>query len=252
MTEQTSKKLLTLDNIKNHAMVTAFIRRANDNLGAIGYTEHGFRHTDTVALTAYRILFEMGYPKREAELAAIAGYLHDIGNMVERSHHYYTGALISIMLLKDLGMDESEIAEIAAAIGNHDEIYGNPVSNISSAVILADKADVHRTRVRNRNLVNFDIHDRVNYAVEESSLELQPGVSLDYTNNRMADSAAEGLFTDAETAERVITLKLKIDTSISQVMEYFEIFLSRMILCRRAANFLSSRFSLIINDAQLL
>lgn len=253
MTEQTLlKKLLTLDNIKNHTMVKAFIRRANENLGAMGYTEHGFLHTDTVAHTAYRILSEMGYPKREAELAAIAGYLHDIGNVVERSHHYYTGALISIMILKDLGMDEAEIAEIAAAIGNHDEISGNPVSNISAAVILADKADVHRARVRNRNFVNFDIHDRVNYAVEESSLELQPGVRLDYINNRMAGSALEGFSTDEEAAGRVITLKLKIDTSISQVMEYFEIFLSRMILCRRAANFLSSRFSLVINDVQLL
>ena len=232
--------LLTLDDIQKQPVVTAFIRRANDNLGAMGFTEHGFRHANTVARTAYRILSEMGYKEREAQLAAIAGYLHDIGNVVERSHHYYSGALISITILKDLGMDESEIAEIAAAVGNHDEIHGNPVSNISSAVILADKADVHRTRVRNRNLVKFDIHDRVNYAVEESFLELEPGVHR------------EDSFSDVESEDRVITLKLKIDTSISKVMEYFEIFLSRMILCRRAANFLSSRFSLVINDTQLL
>lgn len=252
MNDKIPKKLITLDDIQNHPMVTAFIRRANDNLGAMGFTEHGFRHADMVAHSAYRILSEMGYPKREAQLAAIAGQLHDIGNMVERSHHYYTGALIAITILKDIGMDESEIAEIAAAIGNHDEIYGHPVSNISSAIILADKADVHRTRVRNRNFVRFDIHDRVNYAVEESSLELEPGVHMDYSNYRRVDDAPDDSNLNIEPAERVITLKLKIDTSISQVMEYFEIFLSRMILCRRAAAFLSSRFSLVINDTQLL
>jgi hypothetical protein len=246
------KKLLTLDDVQNNSMVIAFIRRANESLGAIGFTEHGFRHADMVAHTAYRILSEMGYPQREAELAAIAGQLHDIGNMVDRSHHFFSGALIAITILKDMGMDEAEIAEIAAAIGNHDEIYGNPVSNISSAIILADKADVHRTRVRNRNFVNFDIHDRVNYAVEESSLELEPGMQMDYSNYRRAGDAVDYANLYTETAERVITLKLKIDTSISQVMEYFEIFLSRMILCRRAAAFLSSRFSLIINDVQLL
>lgn len=246
------KKILTLDDVQNNSMVIAFIRRANESLGAIGFTEHGFRHADMVAHTAYRILSEMGYPQREAELAAIAGQLHDIGNMVDRSHHFYSGALIAIMILKDMGMDELEIAEIAAAIGNHDEINGNPVSNISSAIILADKADVHRTRVRNRNFVNFDIHDRVNYAVEESSLELEPGMQMDYSNYRRAGDAIDDANLYTEPAERVITLKLKIDTSISQVMEYFEIFLSRMILCRRAAAFLSSRFSLIINDVQLL
>ncbi len=247
-----SKKPLTLDDVQNDPMVIAFIRRANDSLGAIGFTEHGFRHADMVAHTAYRILTEMGYPKREAELAAIAGQLHDIGNMVDRSHHFYSGALIAMMLLKDMGMDAAEIAEIAAAIGNHDEINGNPVSNISSAIILADKADVHRTRVRNRNFVNFDIHDRVNYAVEESSLELEPGMQMDYSNYRRTDDLLDDAGLYAEPAGRVITLKLKVDTSISQVMEYFEIFLSRMILCRRAAAFLSSRFSLIINDVQLL
>ncbi len=218
---------LTFNEIKNNPAVITYIRKANENLGVLGFTEHGFRHTDLVAVTARRILMDLGYNSREAELAAIAGYLHDIGNVVERSHHYYIGALIAMDILKDLGVEEKEIAEVASAIGNHDERYGHPVSNISAAVILADKADVHRSRVRNRDFAKFDIHDRVNYAVEESELELDP-------------------------VKRIITLRLKIDTRISRVMEYFEIFLSRMILCRRAADFLTSRFALIINEAQLL
>ncbi|MEW5921849.1 MAG: HD domain-containing protein [Bacillota bacterium] len=227
MENETKKRIITMDDVENHPMVIACIRQADSNLGVLGYTEHGFRHTDMVANTAYRILKNLGYSRREAELAAIAGYLHDIGNVVERSHHYYIGALIAMNILKDLGMEEREITEVAAAIGNHDEISGHPVSVCSAAVILADKADVHRLRVRNPSFVKFDIHDRVNYAVEESVLELSP-------------------------EERVITLKLKIDNNISKVLEYFEIFLSRMVLCRRAADFLSARFSLVINDAQLL
>jgi metal-dependent HD superfamily phosphatase/phosphodiesterase len=218
---------ITLDDIKVNSTATAYIQKADDNLEALGFTEHGFRHNNLVADTAYRILADLGYSSREAELAAIAGYLHDIGNVVERTHHYSAGALIAMGILKDMQMDKKEIAEIASAIGNHDEQYGNPVSSISAAVILADKADVHRSRVRNRDFATFDIHDRVNYAAEESVLEIDPG-------------------------KRIITLSLKIDTSISRVMEYFEIFLSRMIMCRRAADFLSSRFALIINEAQLL
>ncbi|HHT47170.1 MAG TPA: HD domain-containing protein [Firmicutes bacterium] len=219
--------LITLDDIKTNPTATAYIQKANDNLGSLGFTEHGFRHNNLVADTAYRILIDLGYSLREAELAAIAGYLHDIGNVVERTNHYTIGALIAMDILKEMGMDKNEIAEIASAIGNHDEQHGHPVSNISAAVILADKSDVHRSRVRNRDLASFDIHDRVNYAAEESALELDP-------------------------KRRIITLRLQIDTSISRVMEYFEIFLSRMIMCRRAADFLSSRFALVINEAQLL
>ena len=225
--ERKYQPLLTFDDIQNNPAVITYIRKANENLGVLGFTEHGFRHTDLVAVTARRILLDLGYDPREAELAAIAGYLHDIGNVVERTHHYFIGALIAMDILKDLGMEEKEIAEVATAIGNHDERYGHPVSNISAAVILADKADVHRSRVRNRDFAKFDIHDRVNYAVEESAL-------------------------DIDGQSRIITLRLKIDTRISRVMEYFEIFLSRMILCRRAADFLDSRFALVINEAQLL
>lgn len=219
--------LITLRDVRCNPTVITYIRKANDNLGAIGFTEHGLRHADLVATTARRILIDLGYSFREAELAAIAGYLHDIGNVVGRTHHYSTGALMAMNILQDMAMDEKEIAEIASAIGNHDEEYGQVVSNISAAVILADKADVHRSRVRNRDFARFDIHDRVNYAVEDSKLEL-------------------------DVLSRVITLQLTIDTHISRVMEYFEIFLSRMILCRRAADFLSARFALVINEVQLL
>jgi len=227
MEKETDKRVITLTDVQNHPMVIDCIRQADQNLKAMGFTEHGFRHTDMVANTAHRVLTQLGYSQREAELAAIAGYMHDLGNVVERSHHYYTGALIAMDILQELGMDKMDITEVAAAIGNHDEINGHPVSICSAAVILADKADVHRMRVRNPNFIKFDIHDRVNYAVEESALELFP-------------------------EERVVTLNLKIDNNISTVLEYFEIFLSRMVLCRRAANFLSANFSLVINDAKLL
>lgn len=222
-----SKKRVNLNDVKNHERVNAFIKRADKNLDAFGYTEHGFRHAKTVADNSNRILLTLGYSHREGELAAIAGFLHDIGNVVERTHHYHVGALLAVDILKDMGMEEEEIAEVASAIGNHDEQNGQPVNVYSAAVILADKSDVHRSRVRNPDYTKFDIHDRVNYAVEQSSLEL-------------------------DVENKVIALKLHIDTSISRVMEYFEIFLSRMVLCRRAADFLSYSFSLVINNVQLL
>ncbi|MGI6308849.1 MAG: HD domain-containing protein [Dethiobacteria bacterium] len=219
--------LITLQDVRCNPTVITYIRKANENLAAIGFTEHGRRHADLVATTARRILLDLGYSFREAELAAIAGYLHDIGNVVGRTHHYATGALMAMNILQGMSMDEEEIADVASAIGNHDEEYGQVVSNISAAVILADKADVHRSRVRNRDFARFDIHDRVNYAVQEAHLDL-------------------------DTHQRVITLQLTIDTYISRVMEYFEIFLSRMVLCRRAADFLSACFALVINEVQLL
>ena len=221
------EKVVTLRDVETHERVKAFIERADKNLEAFGYTEHSFRHAETVADSSRRILHTLGCPPRECELAAIAGFLHDIGNVVERTHHYHVGALLAVDILKDLKMKEEEIAEIASAIGNHDEKNGQPVNILSAAVILADKSDVHRSRVRNPDYTKFDIHDRVNYAVEQSSLEIN-------------------------TENNVISLRLEIDTSMSTVMEYFEIFLSRMIMCRRAADFLSSRFSLIINNVQLL
>lgn len=220
-------RVITLEDIKKNAQIQAFIQKANDNMGVLGFTEHGFRHTELVARLAYNILDRLQFPKREAELAAIAGYLHDIGNMIGRSNHNLAGALISFLLLKELGMPEYELAEVVAAVGNHDEGDGQSISNISAAVILADKSDVHRSRVRNQDFSTFDIHDRVNYAAKKSQLDIDP-------------------------ATRFITLNLEIDTKISQVMEYFEIFLTRMVMCRRAAEFLECRFSLIINEVRLL
>ncbi len=220
-------QLITLEVAKKHPHVRTFIKKGDENLAAIGFTEHSFRHTELVAEQARAVLLKLGYTEREAELAAIAGYLHDIGNVVGRHNHEHVGATITFKILDDLGMPSEEIAVIISAIGNHDEQEGHPVNAVSAAVILADKSDVHRTRVRNKDFATFDIHDRVNYAVEESLMDV-----------------------DGENKE--ISLTLKIDDSISTVMEYFEIFLTRMILCRRAADFLGLHFSLVMNDAKLL
>lgn len=219
--------MVTLDTVRKCPRVRIFIEKANNHLGVLGYTEHSYRHTNLVADRARTILLKLNYPRREAELAAIAGFLHDIGNVMGRQGHAQMGAMIAMTILEKLGMPDEEIAEVVAAIGNHDEENGNVINSISAALVLADKTDVHRSRVRNKDFSTFDIHDRVNYAVEDSML------------------LVDGL-------ERIITLNLKIDTKISQVMEYFEIFLTRMVMCRRAASFLGARFSLIINEAELL
>lgn len=218
---------VTLEHVRRHPKVKIFITKADDHLGSIGFTEHGFRHTELVARIARDLMLKLGYDKREAELAAISGYLHDIGNVIGRPGHNQTGSLIAMGILEDLGMPSEEIADIIGAIGNHDELEGKAVNRVAAALIVADKSDVHRSRVRNPDFSTFDIHDRVNYAAESSDLIVDSG-------------------------ERIITLKLKIDTNISQVMEYFEIFLTRMIMCRRATSFLDTRFSLVINEAVLL
>ncbi len=217
---------ISLDDVQADSRVNTLIEKSNHYLGVIGYTEHGFRHSRLVAEKASNILLSLGYAAREAKLAAIAGYLHDIGNVVGRKGHCQAGALLALDLLRDHGMALEEVAEVVAAIGNHDEDEGQVVNRVSAALILADKSDVHRSRVRNPDFSTFDIHDRVNYAVEDSSLQVNEG--------------------------RNITLNLKIDTDISHVVEYFEIFLSRMIMCKRSANYLEARFSLMINGAQLL
>lgn len=219
--------MITLEDVKKNKIVEAYISRADEYLGVIGYTEHGKRHSNLVANIAYNILKRLGKSEREAELSAIAGYLHDIGNVVNREDHAYTGAVLAHSILIDMGMPPHEVAEVAAAIGNHDEQGCDPVSSVAAGLILADKSDVHRSRVRNPDMIKFDIHDRVNYAVENSFLRV-------------------------DNEKKVITLELTIDTRISQVMEYFEIFMSRMILSRRAASFLSCQFSLLINGNQLL
>jgi len=219
--------LINLADVQENIQVKTLIQKADENLGTLGYTEHGFRHCRLTGKAARKVIAELGGDEREAELAGIAGYLHDIGNVMGRREHDVAGAVMALRILQDMGMQLDEAADVAAAIGNHDEEEGRVVNRITAALILADKSDVHRSRVRNRDVATFDIHDRVNYAVEESRLIIDPG-------------------------ERTITLLLRIDTSISQVMEYFEIFLTRMVMCRRAASFLDARFALIINEVDLL
>jgi len=219
--------LVTLQEIKKNAVIETFIKKGNQFLGEMGFTEHSFRHVNLVASISRNILERLGFSAREAELGAIAGYLHDIGNVISRNNHGVSGALIAFRILSDLGMPPEEIAIVISAIANHEEEYGQPVNNVAAALILADKSDVHRSRVRNPNLATFDIHDRVNYAAEHSFL---------WVNEE----------------RRVITLELTIDIEICPVMEYFEIFLTRMALCRRAASFLKADFELMINGAKLL
>ncbi|MGI6487731.1 MAG: HD domain-containing protein [Syntrophomonadaceae bacterium] len=219
--------MVTLADVKQNPIVDAFIRRGNKHLGAIGFTDHGYEHVGLVAERSYAILKDLGYLEREAELAAIAGYIHDIGNVINRNGHSQSGALMSIRILSDMGMDADEVSVVSAAIGNHDENSGHPVNRVAAALILADKSHVHRSRVRNPDISTFDIHDRVNYAAEEAILRV-------------------------DGHNHIISMDLVIDINICPVMEYFEIFLSRMIMCRRAADFLECEFELIINGAKLL
>jgi len=218
--------LVTFDTVRENPRVKVFVRKSDESLAEIGYTEHGERHVGLVAHIAFNVLKRLGFPEREAELAAIAGYLHDIGNAVNREHHAQTGATMAMQILTDMGMSDVEIVRVMAAIGNHHENDGDPVNAVAAAVILADKSDVHRTRVRNPDMIKFDIHDRVNYAVEKS-------------------------FLNVDEASKQITLELTIDTAISQVMEYFEIFMTRMLASRKAAKFLGTSFGLMVNGNRL-
>jgi metal-dependent HD superfamily phosphatase/phosphodiesterase len=227
MDEKNKYSNITLEEVKKNSIINVFVRSANDYLGTIGYTEHGVRHVGLVASIAENVLLYLDYPKRIQELAGIAGYIHDIGNVVNRQDHGQSAALLAMRLLKDMGMTPEEIALIISAIGNHEEQPGDPVNPIAAALILADKSDVHKTRVRNRDISKYDIHDRVNFAVERSFLKVIK-------------------------EKKIILLQLTIDTQISKVMEYFEIFMSRMLMCRRAASFLNCTFELIINERKLL
>lgn len=219
--------MITLQCVKADKLVNTFIRKGNEHLEVMGYTDHGPVHIGLVSHLSQDIMIKLGYDMRLAELAGIAGYMHDIGNVVNRNGHSQSGALMAMEILRRLGMEPGEISIICAAIGNHDEGSGHPVNEVAAALILADKSHVHRNRVRNLDVATFDIHDRVNYAVENSVL-------------------------DINGTNRVITMQLTIDINICPVMEYFEIFLSRMLMCRRAANFLHCEFELIINNARLL
>jgi metal-dependent HD superfamily phosphatase/phosphodiesterase len=218
--------LITLEEVQKDPVLSAFIAAADRVMEGLGYTEHGFRHANLTARIAYNVMSRLGFDERRASLASIAAYLHDVGNMVARDNHGQVGALLVYDALKDR-LGAADLAAVMAAVGNHEEEGGWAVSPISAAVILADKSDVHRSRVRKSAKIDFDIHDRVNYAAEQSFLRV--------------DSNA-----------RTITLELTIDTEISDVMEYFEIFLQRMVMCRRAAERLDCRFKLTINGATLL
>ena len=219
--------MITFETIKKDETIRTYIKKADESLAALGFTEHSFAHVGKVAQTAKYILESLEMPSHTVELAQIAGYTHDIGNLVNRVEHSQSGAIMMFRLLDHKDMPPEDIATIVTAIGNHDEGTGVAVNAVAAALILADKTDVRRSRVRNNDFATFDIHDRVNYSVEESKLEL----------NR---------------EEMAVTLILKIDTSISSVMDYFEIFLERMVMCRKAADFLGLKFRLIINDQQML
>lgn len=219
--------MITLKDVKENPEVDALIRGAQKQLNAMGYTEHGHRHISIVSKRAGDILEKLGYPERTVELTRIAGYMHDIGNCINRVDHAHSGAILAYNILKDMGMPVDERTEIMMAIGNHDEKTGNSISDISAALILADKSDAHRDRVVNKNLSTFDIHDRVNYAVTNTNLTLDP-------------------------EERKIILDLTIDNKICPVLDYFEIFMERTMMSKYAAKYLKIWFELIINDTKLL
>lgn len=219
--------MITYEQIKNDVSICTYIKKADESLNALGFTEHSFAHVTKVSECAKYILSTLGYPERDIELAAIAAYMHDIGNIVNRIAHSQSGAIMAFRILDNLGMDADEIATIVTAIGNHDEGTGVPVNPISAALILGDKSDVRRSRVRNNDISSFDIHDRVNYSVTDSMLKI-------------SDDKTE------------IRLDISIDTEYSTVSDYFEIFLGRMILCRKAAETLGLKFRLFINSQQLM
>ena len=219
--------MITLEDVKKNEEVESFIKASQKQLNALGYTEHSYRHIGIVSKRTEEILRKLGYDERTIELGKIAGYLHDIGNCVNRVDHAHTGAILAYNILKEMGMPANERTEIMMAIGNHDENTGTAVSDISAALILADKSDVHRDRVVNTNMSTFDIHDRVNYAVTDAQLEV-----------------------DEKT--RTVTLNLTIDTQICPVLDYFQIFMDRTMMSKYAAKYLHIWFELVINGTKLL
>ena len=218
---------MTYEELRQDSAIRTYIQKADESLRALGFTEHSFAHVTKVSETAGYILETLGFPPEQIELAKIAGYLHDIGNLVNRIEHSQSGAVMAFRILDRMEMEPAKIATIVTAIGNHDEGTGVPVDAVSAALILADKSDVRRSRVRNADIASFDIHDRVNYSVKESQLRINE-------------------------AKTLVKLKLVIDTRYSSVMDYFEIFLERMILCRKAAEKLGLQFKLMINEQQLI
>lgn len=218
---------VTYEKVRLSEEIRTYIKQADESLDAIGYTEHSFAHCTKVAMIAGDILERNGYDVRDVELARIAGYMHDIGNVINRIDHAQSGAMMAFRILDKMGMEPKDVATVITAIGNHDEQTAAPVNAVAAALIIADKTDVRRSRVRNRSTINFDIHDRVNYAAEQSEVILHP-------------------------EQKTITLDLTINTEICAVIDYFEIFTGRMLLCRKAAEFLGLEFKLNINDQFLL
>ena len=218
---------MTYEQIRENPDIRTYITRADASLKSLGFTEHSFAHVTKVAEMAGYILRTLGYPERTVELAMIAGFLHDIGNLVNRIDHSQSGAVMAFRILDKLGFPAEEIAIITTAIGNHDEGTGVPVNEVAAALILADKSDVRRSRVRNEDRTQFDIHDRVNYSVTKSELKINE-------------------------AHTLIKLKLSVDPHFGSVMDYFEIFMGRMILCRKAAECLGLQFKLMINEQPLI
>ena len=219
--------MVTFEEIKNNEAINTYIRKADQTLSELGFTEHSFAHVGMVATNASYIMETLGYSEREVELVKIAAYLHDIGNLVNRVDHSQSGAVMAFRILDNLHMPAEEICDIVAAIGNHDEGTGRPISPMAAALILADKSDVRRSRVRNNDPATFDIHDRVNYSVKKAELKINENHTL-------------------------IKLKLSVDTRYGSVMDYFEIFMNRMVLCRKAAERLGLQFKLMINEQQLI
>ena len=219
--------MITFEQIRNNETIKTYIRKADASLKELGYTEHSFAHVCMVAESARYILQTPDYPQRTIELAQIAGYLHDIGNLINRVDHSQSGAVMAFRILDKLGMDADEISDIVTAIGNHDEGTGKPVSPMAAALILADKSDVRRSRVRNQAESEWDIHDRVNYSVQRSELTISED-------------------------KKSLLLKLSVDPHYGTVMDYFEIFMGRMQMCRNAAEKLGLQFRLEINDQELM
>ena len=219
--------MITFEDIKNNADIRTYIQCADESLAALGFTEHSFAHVTRVAETAKYILETLGYSEHEVELARIAGFMHDIGNVVNRHDHAQTGAVMAFRILDKMGMEPADVAAVITAIGHHDDPTAFPVNPVAAALILADKTDVRRSRVRNKEHQSFDIHDRVNYSVKKSVLKINEEHTL-------------------------IKLKLSVDTKYGSVMDYFEIFMGRMLLCRKAAEKLGLQFKLMINEQQLI
>ena len=218
---------ITYDMVRQSPEIRTYIEQADASLSAMGFTEHSFAHVERAAQVSSKLLADLGYSEREVELARIAGFMHDIGNVVNRIDHAQSGAMMAFRILDKWGMDPADTALVVTAIGNHDEHTAFPVNAVSAALILADKTDVRRSRVRQKPHAMFDIHDRVNYSVKKSSLKINEEHTL-------------------------IKLKLAVDTHYGSVMDYFEIFLNRMVLCRKAAEALGLQFRLIINEQQLV